>query len=100
MRWSCRDLSYLMTFLLKSKEMVRLEFGAVLDWENGKWEMSSGKTGKFPLSHLVDEVGKWKVVVNSGKLGIIELFRSCKSPGDSSLAGKAIFFVILTTRLS
>jgi len=49
--------------------------------------MSNGKTGKFPLSHLVDKVGKWEVVGNSGKMGQIELFRSYKSPGASSLAG-------------
>jgi len=50
----------------------------VLDWENGKWEMPSGKTGKFPLSHLVDEVGKWEDVGSSGKMGQIELFQSYK----------------------
>jgi len=42
-------------------------FYAVFDWENGKWEMSSGKTGKVPLSHMVGEVGKWEVVGKWGK---------------------------------
>jgi len=50
----------------------------VLDWENGKWEMPSWKTGKFPLSHLVDEVGKWEDVGSSGKMGQIELLQSYK----------------------
>jgi len=40
-------------------------------------------SGKCPVGKL----GSWEVVGNCGKMGQIELFRSYKSPGASSLAG-------------